>query len=183
MTFLLCSKLFTDSRGSMQEIRISHLPLQVKPARKLWSSQKLGGPVVPQHACFSCISKPHSHIIQVLGNKDITREGLQEAFRPVVEEGPEIKRAEQAFSHGAFIFWWQRGQGRAFTWGGAGSEAAAIRACRRNGASKLERPGRFRYDNSPQKVTSPTLRTDPVQCAGRLRFRLTPLTSQQTPHS
>ena len=46
--------------------------------------------MVPQHSCFSCISKPHSHIIQVLGHKDITREGLQEAFRPVVEEDPEI---------------------------------------------------------------------------------------------
>ena len=75
MTSLLCSKLFTASRRSKQEITTSHLPLQVKPARKRCSSQKLDGPQVPQHSCFSCISKPHSHMTQVLGNKDTTPEG------------------------------------------------------------------------------------------------------------
>lgn len=104
MTSLLCSKVFTASSMSKREITTSHLALQVKPARKRCSSQKLEGPQVPQHSCFSCISKPHSHITQVLGNKDTTWEGLQEAFRPVVEEGPEIKRPGQAFSRGAFIF-------------------------------------------------------------------------------
>ena len=72
MTSVLCSKLFTASRRSKQEMTTSHLPLQVKPARKRCSSQKLDGPQVPQHSFFSCISKPHSHITQVLGNKDTT---------------------------------------------------------------------------------------------------------------
>ena len=61
MTSLLCSKVFTASSMSKREITTSHLALQVKPARKRCSSQKLDGPQVPQHSCFSPVQETRAH--------------------------------------------------------------------------------------------------------------------------